>query len=73
MGALNTLTPTQLKIICVTPWRYGDLGGEWGESFVCARVVDFAPMAAFNSPAEMISLRGLVKKILIIEISLSFI
>ena len=60
MGPLSPLTPTQLQTICVIPWRYGGLEGEWGDIFVYIRVVAFASRAAFNSPDELILTGGLV-------------
>ena len=61
-GPVSPLTPTQLQVICVIPWRYGGLGGEWGDIFVRARVVAFASRAAFLPPADLISIGGQVGK-----------
>ena len=45
------------------PWSYGSLLGEWGESFIYARVNAFGPRAAFDSHVMKICAGDLLKKI----------
>ena len=66
------MKPTELQVICDAPCRYGGLDGEWGEGFVYVRFFAFSSSAAFGPPAEMISAGGLVKKILIPKIFVTF-
>ena len=50
------LTPTQLQIITLFPWRFGDLRQlETRDSFIFARVIAFASTAAFSAAACRVS------------------
>ena len=58
MGPYRPLTPAQMNVILLHPWRYGGMVGEWGDSFSYARVVDYASRAAFSSDGRLICIVG---------------
>ena len=43
----SALTPTQLQIVALIPWRFGDVPAERHDSFVFVRIQAFASKAAF--------------------------
>ena len=48
--------PNQPETICLILWMYDSMGEEWGERFICARVIAVASRAAAPAAAQMVAL-----------------
>ena len=57
-GPHFSLTPAQIQLISISPYRFSGLGGEWGDSFIHVRITAFASRACVPCTAELISLGG---------------
>ena len=51
-------TPTQLQVITMLPYHFGEGPSETAESYVFSRVRDFPIRAAFETPARRVRIGG---------------